>query len=437
MDVGKAHSRLLAISALICLSGCGIDLFSAPNADLGLNQSSDTCEAQAIKGRYILRWKSGAISVAEGAGPQAALKAATETPGRENDSVDFVEPDYTLRIQESSVSTYDTTFDDPNVINTWGPAAAGAYDAWPIAKGANVIVAVVDSGVDVNHPQLRNQIAINTGEIPNNGIDDDKNGLIDDYKGYDFAAKNGNVHDAADSVHHGSHVSGIILAEHLANGSGVKGIAPQAKLLPLNFMSDSGSGYVSDVIAALHYAVQRGAKVINASWGSSDCSKLLQRTIGALESRGVLFVAAAGNGDNFRGFDIEVYPSYPAAYVIPGQITVGAMDSQGFMAGFSNYSRRLVHLLAPGVHIWSTVADKNSADGHGYGLMDGTSMATPFVSGAAAVLWSYRPQATVAQIKRALLESATKRNYAVSTGGALDLPKALARLAELVDSPTP
>jgi subtilisin family serine protease len=206
---------------------------------------------------------------------------------------------------------------------------------------------------------------------------------------------------------------------------------------------------------AIDYAVRRGAKVINASWGADNCDSTLRDMINGLEARGVLFVAAAGNGGPNGGYNLESHAEYPAAFNGPTQLTVGATTTNGITTYFSNYSDTLVHLMAPGWAIKSTypikrgpcTPDTSSPDQKldplcvcpdetdnvdGRCFMSGTSMATPFVSGAAAVLWSYRPKATVAQVRRALLDGVTKGDYIAVSRGRLNLRKAMEALANAV-----
>jgi len=430
MDVAKAlRFSFVAPVLSSLLTACGYDLTGSSTPTY--EKPSPQCESAAIPGQYIIRWKNGTHSVEKTSSYERLRRSLAAAKA---DQIDFIEPNYRVRIQGArSQSIVRAAFGSTEPIDNWGQMKIGADQAWAIAKGDGVIVAVVDAGIEVTHKQLRNQIAYNTAEVPSNGIDDDHNGLIDDYAGYDFGAGNGKVHDAPKSTHHGSHVSGIILAEHMSDGTGIQGIAPGAKLLPLPFMDDSGSGSTSDAIDAIHYAVSRGAKIVNASWGAEVCSNNLKEAIASLEAKGVLFVAAAGNGDSVNiGYNLDYRKSYPAAYPFSGQITVGAMDESGVMTGFSNYSRSLVHLLAPGLDIWSTVHDDGTSLNHGYEKMDGTSMATPFVSGAAAVLWSYRPNATVQQIKAAITASVNPGNYVVVSGGSLNLRQALDELARIV-----
>lgn len=208
-------------------------------------------------------------------------------------------------------------------------------------------------------------------------------------------------------------MAGIIAAKH---SSPAKGIAPDAVILPLDFMNDEG-GFTSAGILSIRYAVDKGAKVINASWGSSSCSTLLAEEIGALQEKNVLFVAAAGNSGN----NLSVFPEYPAAYVNPTQITVSALSVRGFMAGFSNFGT-LSNVMAPGEAIFSSIP------GNSYAFLDGTSMAAPMVSGVAALLLSSNPNLTAEQLRTIILQSVVPGAFNVSTRGEVHIPSALQAL---------
>ncbi|RYZ76013.1 MAG: alkaline serine protease, partial [Proteobacteria bacterium] len=228
-----------------------------------------------------------------------------------------------------------------------------------------------------------------------------------------------------DGSGHGTHVSGVIAADSSAGT--IRGLAQGAKILPLDFMTNDGSGNISDAIRAMYYAASQGAKVINASWGGAPCSSTLQKAITDIGAQGVLFVAAAGNS----GVDIEAEPEYPAAFGLPTQITVGASTSNDRMAIFSNYSYSLVNIMAPGVGIWSTYPGNSTQS------MNGTSMASPFVAGAAAVLFGARPNATPQQVKSALLASVDAGPFQVETRGRLNLRKALIEIQKLPEAVKP
>ncbi|MCB0355648.1 MAG: S8 family serine peptidase [Bdellovibrionales bacterium] len=346
------------------------------------------CQAAQLKQQFLVVWKDGSISREYAVDRESFINDFME---ENKEYIEFAENDYLVEFPPVGKDA------DVNLsaIDNWGVARIAADQAWQMgARGQNITVAVVDSGVDVNHPDLSQQIAHNENEIPGNGIDDDGNGYIDDYSGYSYITHDD---DVAQSSLHGSHVSGIIAAQHDDNEimqDKVQGIAPRAKLIPLKFIDADGGGLVSDAIDAIDYAVLRGAKVINASWGGG-CSESLKVKMDQLTSEDVLFIAAAGNSAK----NIDKDPEFPAAYATAAMITVGAITRFNGMADFSNYGDKRVHLFAPGESIIST------APGNRYISLDGTSMAAPFVSGAAAALWSDQPQASAQQIKQALLEA--------------------------------
>jgi subtilisin family serine protease len=291
--------------------------------------------------------------------------------------------------------------------------------------GEGIKVAVVDTGLDYDHVQLKNQLSKNNAEINGvAGVDDDGNGFTDDFYGWDFST-NTNKPDVT-GVEHGSHVAGIIAGEH--SSGMMKGIAPNSTIVPASFLDESG-GTVSGAIKAIKYAASRGVRIINASWGGDQCSEELKQAIGELSVQNILFVAAAGNEGIDFDYMPESYWSFPAAFDYAHQITVAWSTQNDFISYYSNRSGKLVHLSAPGDYIWSTTPNNS------YKSLSGTSMAAPFVSGAAALLWSDRPQASVAQIRQALLESVdadTSKAQHVVTGGRLNVEKALARLRQLL-----
>lgn len=317
----------------------------------------------------------------------------------------------------------------------WGPQMIKAEYAWSRdIRGQGVKVAVIDAAVDFKHSQLRPRLLANQSELNGiSGVDDDRNGFIDDVYGWDFYRNEPTspvdppLNPGDEPNVHGSHVAGIILADHETGD--VQGVAPKASLVPLNFMSDQGGGSVSDAILAIQYAASQGVKIINASWGGG-CNQNLKDVIANIGQRGILFVAAAGN----EGYDLdrvpEYYYNYPAAFTIPQLISVAATTSLDSIAIFSNKSHSLVHIGAPGENIRSTVPTFASPNGSGY--LDGTSMAAPFVSGAAALLWSTRPSASVAQIRQALQSSTDFKAFKVSTGGRLNIEKAVQEIQRIV-----
>jgi len=270
-----------------------------------------------------------------------------------------------------------------------------APEAWDIHTGSSkVVVAVVDSGVDYRHRDLQGNIWVNSSEIPDNGIDDDDNGYIDDIYGYDFI---NNDSDPIDDLGHGTHCSGIIAARG-NNGLDVAGVCWNAKIMALKFLNAAGQGYTSDAVTAFYYAVENGADVISSSWGGGNYSETLKEAIDYAHSQGVIMVAAAGNGYSDT-------PHYPACY--EHMIAVAATNSNDAKPSFSNYGD-WVDIAAPGVDILSLRASGTSG-GTPYDsyttIATGTSMACPHVAGACALLLSFNATLTSGEVNDILMET--------------------------------
>jgi hypothetical protein len=277
----------------------------------------------------------------------------------------------------------------------------GAPEAWDLHTGsAAIIVAVLDSGIDYLHPDLADNIWSNPGEIAN-GQDSDGNGKVDDLRGWNFIANTSDPMDD-DPSSHGTHIAGIIGAIG-NNARGVSGINWRVQLMPLKFLAADGSGSVAHAIAAIDYAITHGARVINASYGYPDkCttqppSTFERQAIERAGQAGVLFVAAAGNS----GCDNDLTPFYPASHNLANILAVAASDAHDNLATFSNYGRNSVHLAAPGTSILSTLHRHRGE----YGYISGTSMAAPMVSGAATLLFSYRPELPWHEARQLLLDN--------------------------------
>jgi subtilisin family serine protease len=279
-----------------------------------------------------------------------------------------------------------------------------ALEAWEITKGSSdIIVAVIDTGIDINHPDLKANIWVNTAETLN-GNDNDNNGYADDVVGWNFYDKNNQVFNPYHGDEHGTHVAGIIAAE-MNNHIGITGVAPNVKIMPLKFLGPNG-GDTASAIEAINYATKMGADIINASWGGTDYDPALKE---AIEKSGLLFVAAAGND----GQNNNTTPVYPASFSSKNIVSVAALDNRGRAATFSNYGPA-VDIAAPGVNILSTVPntqqdpkiDHSNYD-HAYGYMSGTSMAAPHVAGTAALIYSQDPSID-AEVAIALLKKTGK-----------------------------
>src|SRR4030042_329371 len=270
---------------------------------------------------------------------------------RANPDVEYAEPNYIVK--RAAIPN------DPGFINQWGLHNTGqtggtinadidAPEAWDITEGSgNIIVAIVDSGVAYDHPDLNGNIWINNDEVAGNGIDDDGNGYVDYIYGWDFVDKDGYP---VDYNSHGTHVAGIIASKG-NNGLGITGIMWSAKIMPIRFLGVSGAGDVAKAAEAIIYAADNGARIINASWGGYDYSTPLYNAIDYARTKNVIFVAAAGNEINNN----DINPFYPASFNLPNIISVAASDNNDRLAYFSNYGASSVHLAAPGVDIYSSV----------------------------------------------------------------------------------
>ncbi|MCU7938827.1 MAG: S8 family serine peptidase [gamma proteobacterium symbiont of Bathyaustriella thionipta] len=302
--------------------------------------------------------------------------------------VEYAEPNYVRH-----ANTNDTFYNYQWGLNNTGQDILGvigtnnadiaAEAAWTMSTGnPDFVIAVIDSGVEYTHEDLAANIWLNSGEIPDNGVDDDDNGYIDDIYGWDFFS---NDNDPMDKFH-GTHVAGTICAE-ANNGIGVSGVAWQCKIMALRFIGPDG-GFTDDAIAALNYAVDMGVKLSNNSWGGGGYSQSLYDAIENAGMNGHLFVAAAGND----GENTDAIPHYPSAYNLDNIISVAAIDNQDQLAGFSNYGANSVDVGAPGVNIASTMLSV-------YYWGSGTSMAAPHVTGIAALLYDSHPDWTPLQVR--------------------------------------
>jgi subtilisin family serine protease len=414
---------------------------------------------EVIPGEYIVKFKRqrNASQVNNKMNGKAQLKGALgrgemfhfkANQGQEsivedlkNDpDVEYVEPNYVLHLSDDdgppgqlleilsteqiqSTVTTQATGDCPTGVTSGCYRQTGtrlyATEAWaaalPYAANNRPIVAVIDTGVDVNHFVFSQTGAIwtNPNEISGNNTDDDGNGYRDDTKGWNFVSNSNNV---LDDEGHGTHVAGIIL------GATMDVLAPQAsitapskiRIMPLKFLDATGSGATSAAISAIYYAVNNGAKVINNSWGGGSYSRALHDAMTYAYNHGVLVVSAAGNYTSNN----DVTAMYPANYDVPSNTSIAAVYDSGNLASFSNYGATTVHVGAPGSLVYSTVP------GNQFGLMSGTSMAAPVVAGAAALAWREAPQLSGYQMRGLIMASkAAIANLSgkVITGGRLDV----------------
>jgi subtilisin family serine protease len=268
-----------------------------------------------------------------------------------------------------------------------------APEAWAIHVGRKdaPIIAVIDTGVDYNHADLKDNMWINTGEIAGDGIDNDGNGVIDDVHGYNAFADNGNPMDGHG---HGSHCAGTIAGVG-GNGEGVVGVNHHANIMAVKIFSDEGSTDSAAILRAIEYTTKMGAKITSNSWGGGGASEAQKEAFAASSA---LHIMAAGN----NALNNDFIPNYPSNYDIPNNIAVAASDRNDKKAGFSCYGAKTVDIAAPGVDIYSV------KPGGGYQMMSGTSMATPAVAGVAGLVASAFPEATAEEIKAKVLNGADK-----------------------------
>jgi subtilisin family serine protease len=306
------------------------------------------------------------------------------------------------------------------------PYGSNAAAAWAAGNtgSASVYVGVIDEGIQLTHPDLAGQVWVNPAD-PTDGIDNDGNGLVDDTNGWDFANKDASIYDGGTKGtldDHGTHVSGTIGGK--ANGQGVVGVNWNIKLISAKFLGRRG-GTTADAVKAVDYLTSlknRGINIVasNNSWGGGGYSQALYDAIARANNAGIMFIAAAGNS----GTNNDVTASYPSNYNLPNVIAVAAIDKNGALASFSQYGATTVDIGAPGVAINSTTAYNT------YSSYNGTSMATPHVTGAVALYASTHPGASVAQIRNAILSSAVPTASLAGktvTGGRLDVNGALSK----------
>lgn len=332
---------------------------------------------------------------------------------------------------ESSSTNNKSTFNDPKADQVWsfrgasrhGSSITKAYEASFTQASQEIIVAVVDTGIDHNHEDLKDVMWVNANEIPGNGIDDDQNGYIDDVYGLNTLVRDsdGNATgNAMDTHSHGTHVAGTIGATQ-NNGIGIAGIASNVKLMAIRTVPNAGDELDVDVVEAFIYAAKNGAKIINCSFGKdrNEGGQAVKEAIDFIgKTYGTLVVAAAGNSTR----DIDRRLTYPASFSNTNLMVVGSTTSSGRMSYFSNYGKKNVDLAAPGSSIYSTTPNNR------YANMSGTSMASPTAAGVAAEVWSRHPQLTPEELKTVLMNTVTKSRRirrSMASQGRIDLYSAL------------
>jgi subtilisin family serine protease len=331
----------------------------------------------------------------------------------------------------------DVNFNDPQANRVWafndasrnGVSVTKAYGELPSRAAKNIIVAVVDTGVDYNHEDLKDVMWVNKKEIAGNGIDDDGNGYTDDIHGINTIDRNADgtaKSDPMDTHSHGTHVSGTIGAKQ-NNGKGIAGIAANVQIMAIRTVPNSGDETDKNVVESYLYAAKNGAKLINCSFGKAvnEGGMVVSEAIKHIgETYGTLVVAAAGNDSwgPFRWFDIDTNLRYPASFNNEHLMVIAATQSSGGLASFSNVGKVNVDVAAPGQDVFSTTPN------NGYQSMSGTSMATPTTVGVAAQVLTYFPKLTALEIKDVIMKSVTPVPAFAGkmvTGGRVDLSAAL------------
>jgi subtilisin family serine protease len=385
----------------------------------GVTQSQLSKALEKVEGRVVQRhFAEGSTLVLIGLPTPTpdAVPKAIERLAKFRDVFEVVEPHCIRRAS--------ATPNDPRFYEQWALQNISAPAAWDLSVGGgSVVVAVLDTGIDYNHPELSARVWTNPAETPGNGIDDDYNGLIDDYRGYNFAYENSNPYD---DESHGTFVSGLIGAVG-NNGVGIAGICWNVRIMPVKIIDSYGALYNFDLIRGYDYARSKGAKIINASFGGAYSSSSEYNAISRLRSAGVLLVAAAGNDHNNN----DMRPMYPASYAFDNIIATTYTDSNDLLSPNGNYGIKSVDLAAPGVLVLST------EPGATYNIASGSSFAAPQVVGVAALLKALYPTRSYSWIRSTIMSNVDRRPALIGrtvTGGRLNAYEALIPRVPLPDA---
>jgi len=332
-----------------------------------------------------------------------------------------------------------TNFNDPRASELWafseknGMNVLAAYETLPHHTAEEIIVAVVDTGVDHNHEDLKDIMWTNDGEIPGDGVDNDKNGYVDDIHGINVLVRDTQGRATMNTMAshwHGTHVSGTIAATQ-NNAIGITGVANNVKIMAIRTVPDDADELDSDIIEAYRYAAQNGARVINCSFGKSESGMVVRDVIDEIGSKhNVLVIASAGNDSMgpFSWHNNDREPKYPAAFDSANLLVVASTANNASLSSFSNVGKVSVDVAAPGSNILSTINNNQ------YSSASGTSMASPNTSGVAAMVLGYYPDLSAIQLKKVLIDSVTQVSSfkeKMSSGGRINLPNSLKNAANI------
>ncbi|MDC0714925.1 S8 family serine peptidase [Stigmatella sp. ncwal1] len=409
---GASHARPLASGARVLQGSNGSEYVAGQllvRFKKGAGHLTAT-EAHALRGAQVLHTYRSHPGLQLVSVPEASLKDALASYLKDP-SIEHAEPNFVYRI---SALPNDARFGELWGLHNTGQSGGtadvdiNAPEAWELTQGSGPsgVVAVIDTGIDYTHPELKDNLWTNPGEIPGNHVDDDGNGYIDDIHGINAITRSG---DPMDDNEHGTHCAGTI-AGRGNNSTGVVGVNWSAQLMACKFLDSGGSGTLADAVTCLEYIHQMKTRALhpvnviatNNSWGGGSFSQELQDAVIQQRDDGILFVAAAGNNNT----DNDTLASYPGSYFLSNIISVAAHDRSDTLASFSNYGQRTVHLAAPGVGILSSVP------GGKYDSFDGTSMAAPHVSGVIGLLKAQDPGRDWRQIKNLVLAGAVSSTAA-------------------------
>jgi len=446
-----ATTGILSVMALgFSLSALAAERLHPTNLFIKMKQGESLVSSPLIKsskkliGNIYLVKATDAAALAKSLQKSASVEYVERDSYSDKKELPKLEPFDPMSVQLKAMLNQDfnfSRFNDPQVGKLWafsagnGMDVAGAYSALPNRTAEEIIVAVVDTGVDHTHEDLRDVMWSNAGEIPGNGKDDDANGYVDDIHGINTLVRDaqGNATMNTQASHwHGTHVAGTIAATQ-NNGVGIAGVASNVKIMAIRTVPDSSDELDSDIVEGFIYAAKHGAKVINCSFGKAknEGGMVVRDTINEIGKKyGVLVVASAGNDSMgpFNWHNNDTSAKYPASFDSENLLTIASTTSSGGLSSFTNVGAVTVDVAAPGSTILSTVP------GNKYNNASGTSMAAPNASGVAAMVFGFYPNLGPVELKKALMDSVVKvPAYAgkMVSGGRLNLKQALDRAAKL------